>query len=64
MCLSPYTAKTNFSGATDNDYPVASNPNLDLASLPFVGPVKRVPLPQELVDQFNRILTLHALREQ
>ncbi|XP_065180530.1 nuclear pore complex protein Nup155-like [Sycon ciliatum] len=48
-------SKTNFSGATDNDYPVASNPNLDLASLPFVGPVKRVPLPQELVDQFNHM---------
>lgn len=50
------SAQTNLSGLHNDDYPALSKSVFDQASMPSVAPVERVPLPQELVDQFNRIL--------
>lgn len=38
---------------TDGDYPSLSNQGL--ASIPLIGPVKHVPLPAELSEQFSHV---------
>ena len=51
-------AFTTFSGINDYDYPVLSSPSVGLAGMELVSLLKRVPLPGELVEQFDRILLL------
>ena len=53
-------AVTTFSGINDYDYPALSSPAVGLAGMELVGLVKRVPLPPELVEQFDRILLVHC----
>ena len=47
---------TTTSGRDDNDYPSFENqPNFrNLVAMPHVGHVEQIPLPRELVEQFNR----------
>ena len=40
-------------GMTDSDYPSLSAQGL--ASIPLTGPVRHVPLPTELSEQFNHV---------
>ena len=49
-------AFTTFSGINDYDYPALSSPSVGLAGMELVSLLKRVPLPGELVKQFDRIL--------
>ena len=49
-------AFTTFSGINDYDYPALSSPSVGLAGMELVSLLKRVPLPGELVEQFDRIL--------
>ena len=49
-------AFTTFSGINDYDYPALSSPSVGLADMELVSLLKRVPLPGELVEQFDRIL--------
>ena len=49
-------AFTTFSGINDFDYPALSSPSVGLAGMELVSLLKRVPLPGELVEQFDRIL--------
>ena len=51
-------AFTTFSGINDYDYPALSSPSVGLAGMELVSLLKRVPLPGELVEQFDRILLL------
>ena len=51
-----FTALTTFSGINDYDYPSLSSPSVGLAGMELVSLLKRVPLPAELVEQFNCIL--------
>ena len=51
-------AFTTFSGINDFDYPALSSPSVGLAGMELVSLLKRVPLPGELVEQFDRILLL------
>ena len=50
--------QTTFSGINDFDYPSLSSPSVGLAGLELVSLLKRVPLPAELMEQFNCILSL------
>ncbi|PFX30165.1 Nuclear pore complex protein Nup155 [Stylophora pistillata] len=45
--------QTTFSGINDFDYPSLSSPSVGLAGLELVSLLKRVPLPSELMEQFN-----------
>lgn len=45
--------QTTFSGINDYDYPSLSSPSVGLAGLELVSLLKRVPLPAELMEQFN-----------
>lgn len=57
VLLEPFfTALTTFSGINDYDYPSLSSPSVGLAGMELVSLLKRVPLPAELVEQFNCIL--------
>ena len=51
-------AFTTFSGINDYDYPALSSPSVGLVGMELVSLLKRVPLPGELVEQFDRILLL------
>lgn len=44
------------SGMSDMDYPLQGPGLLSIPNLPEISPVRRVPLPPELVEQFGRIL--------
>lgn len=44
---------TTFSGINDYDYPSLSSPSVGLAGMELLSLLKRVPLPAELVEQFN-----------
>lgn len=46
----------NSSGLHDFDYPSLIEAGLGLEALPEVTSVKRLPLPPELTEQFDRIL--------
>ena len=48
----------SFSGVNDYDYPFLSSPSVGLAGMELVSLLKRVPLPAELVEQFDRILVV------
>ena len=48
---------TNVSGASDYDYPTLATQVPALANLPYVGGFKHTPLPPELLEHFDRILT-------
>ena len=50
-------AGTTFSGVNDYDYPSLSSPSVGLAGMELISLLKRVPLPAELVEQFDRILS-------
>ena len=61
-------AFTTFSGINDYDYPALSSPSVGLAGMELVSLLKRVPLPGELVEQFDRILLydldhVHVIRK-
>ena len=45
------------SGASDYDYPTLATQVPALANLPYVGGFKHTPLPPELLEHFDRILT-------
>ena len=51
-------AGTSLSGVNDYDYPFLSSPSVGLAGMELVSLLKRVPLPAELVEQFDRILVV------
>lgn len=48
-------AGTTFSGVNDYDYPFLSSPSVGLAGMELVSLLKRVPLPAELVEQFDHM---------
>ncbi|KAM7443523.1 hypothetical protein ABFA07_007737 [Porites harrisoni] len=48
-------AFTTFSGINDYDYPALSSPSVGLAGMELVSLLKRVPLPGELVEQFDHM---------
>ena len=43
-------------GRVDDDYPSLSSPNYGLGALKQIGSIKKVPLPEELTEQYARIL--------
>ncbi|XP_019645345.1 PREDICTED: nuclear pore complex protein Nup155-like isoform X1 [Branchiostoma belcheri] len=45
----------SMSGVSELDYPALSTLHPALANLPLLSPVRRVPLPPELVEQFSRM---------
>ncbi|XP_074610935.1 nuclear pore complex protein Nup155-like [Acropora palmata] len=45
----------SFSGVNDYDYPFLSSPSVGLAGMELVSLLKRVPLPAELVEQFDHM---------
>ena len=51
------TAQPTVSGRMDADYPSLSDPKLGLAALREIGGIKKIPLPEELTEQYARILT-------
>lgn len=51
----------SFSGVNDYDYPSLSSPSVGLAGMELISTIKRIPLPAELVEQFDRILNLFQL---
>ena len=53
-----FVANTSFSGVNDYDYPSLSSPSVGLSGMELIEVVKRVPLPSELVEQFDRILSI------
>lgn len=48
-------AGATFSGVNDYDYPFLSSPSVGLAGMELVSLLKRVPLPAELVEQFDHM---------
>ena len=50
-----YSESPNDSGLTDRDYPSFRDDKIALPSLPELNLIKRVPLPNELVEQFSRM---------
>ena len=48
------------SGSSDFDYPTLASQVPALAALPYVGDFKHTPLPPELIEHFDRILTLET----
>lgn len=55
LCLADMPS---LSGMSDMDYPLQGSGLISVPSLPELGPVRRVPLPAELVEQFGRILPI------
>ena len=53
-----YTEVANGSGQSDLDYPVLNSSLPALAGMPFLGEVDHTPLPQELLQEFERILII------
>ncbi|XP_070562899.1 nuclear pore complex protein Nup155-like [Ptychodera flava] len=49
------TGHATTSGASELDYPSLASPNIGLAQLPLISNVKKVPLPNELVEQFGHM---------
>jgi len=45
----------SFSGVNDYDYPILSSPSVGLEGMELISTLKRIPLPAELVEQFERI---------
>ncbi|XP_051876297.1 nuclear pore complex protein Nup155 [Pristis pectinata] len=45
----------SLSGMTDMDYPLQGPGLVSLPNLPEIGPIRRVPLPPELVEQFGHM---------
>lgn len=46
---------TTFSGINDYDYPSLSSPSVGLSGMELISLLKRVPLPAELVEQFDHM---------
>ncbi len=59
LCLF-HTVQTNSSGSTDIDYPSLPSTLPSLSSLPHLGPVKHVPIPPELLQEFQSTHTSHT----
>mgnify|MGYP001793964771 CR=1 FL=1 len=53
--LSLVLESPNESGLTECDYPSLTDERLSLPTLPEVSLLKRVPLPNELIEQFGRM---------
>ena len=51
-----FIGQPGVSGQMDSEYPVMSDPRIGLSGLVELGNVKRVPLPEEMVERFGRIL--------
>ncbi|XP_031566645.1 nuclear pore complex protein Nup155-like [Actinia tenebrosa] len=45
----------SFSGVNDYDYPSLSSPSVGLAGMELLSTIKRIPLPAELVEQFDHM---------
>ena len=51
------SVQTNCSGFTDIDYPSLPSTLPSLGSLPHLGSIKHIPIPPELLQEFQSILT-------
>lgn len=58
FCLMFFVDMPSLSGMSDMDYPLQGPGLISVPNLPELSPVRRVPLPPELVEQFSRILSL------
>lgn len=52
------SAQPNVSGLHDFDYPSLLEAGVGLDTLPELSTIKRMPLPPELTEQFDRILKI------
>ena len=52
LCLDSPTV----SGRMDYDYPALADPKIGLDAMKEIGSIKKVPLPEELTEQYARIL--------